>query len=389
MIKSIKIANFKSILSLGELSFSDGTTFIIGKNGAGKSTLLSALCLTKKIASKATIDEALSDVAPFGFELFTKNSRKMTTEIQLRVKDDLGQVYKYSYSIGVTSSSFAITEESLTKMKGEEEAPVFHRTNNELKALDQKTQKLVDVPLSITSVQAVLSNYNDETVAKVAALIAGYKILWFDKSTDPSGFKVHIQDKLDQISLDAIVVDLFKNKKNAFDNAVKIIKQLIPEFEAPIVQTISPGTAKKDEKGKMLDRYVVFWKESGDLEYTITGLSDGNFRIIQLIFTLLASQKSVCLVGEEIENGQHYGRIKTLLEVLRVLSIKLDIQLIFTTHSKDLLSYVNSSDVVYCYKDEQGHSQFEYLDEKVDTDSVRNALGKMPTTKDYLDLGLA
>lgn len=389
MIKSIKVANFKSILNLDELSFSDGTTFIIGKNGAGKSTLLSALYLTKKIASKAILDEALSDVAPFGFELFTKNSRKMTTEIQLRVKDDSGQVYKYSYSIGLASSSFAITEESLTKMRGEEETPVFHRTNNELKALDRKTDKLVDVPLSITSGQAVLSNYSDETVAKVATLIAGYKILWFDKSTDPSGFKVHIQDKLDQVSLDAIVVDLYKNKKNAFDNAVKIIKQLIPEFEAPLVQTISPETAKKDEKGKMLDRYIVFWKEAGDLEYTITGLSDGNFRIIQLIFTLLASEKSVCLVGEEIENGQHYGRIKTLLEVLRVLSIKLDIQLIFTTHSKDLLSYVNSSDVVYCYKDDQGHSQFEYLDEKINTDSVRDALGKMPTTKDYLDLGLA
>lgn len=391
MIKSVSISNFRSIYELTDLKFGD-TTFIIGRNGAGKSTLISALYLTKQLSSKKGVEEILNQLAPFGYELFTTGSRNSSCQINLTVRDEKGINYKFSYAIAVASPiGYRITNESLIRLEhGDKEITIYERSNDQFRAVSKKSKSLEDVPLNIASTDLVLGNYSNDEVNRVARLISGYKILWFDKTSDPAGFKVHTQDKLDNANLDATVVSLYITNPDAFKKAVHVIKQLIPEFEAPVVRKITPNNTEVDDKNKLLDRYIVFWneKEAIELEYTITGLSDGNFRIIQLIFALFSSEKSTCLVGEEIENGQHYGRIKTLLETLKVLSAKLNVQLIFTTHSRDLLRSVSPNDVIYCWKDDKGHSLYQYLDEKVNTSMVEEELGSPPTAKDVLDLGM-
>ena len=91
-----------------------GTTFIIGKNGAGKSTLISALYLTKQLATKGNVDEILSKMAPFGYEIFSRGSGNSSCQIQLVVRDDRGVNYRFTYSIAVSGAvSYAITNESL------------------------------------------------------------------------------------------------------------------------------------------------------------------------------------------------------------------------------------------------------------------------------------
>ena len=398
MLKSIKLTNYKSIAAMPELKFGD-TTFIIGKNGAGKTTLISAIYLTKQLAEKKGLDDALSIVAPFGFELFTGGvAPHNNTQIEVTVKGEDGCFYKLSYTIGFSqgsvSADYIITEENLLKFSDHpiaKEHPgqlIYKRVNDTIQTFVENSAELEAVPLNISPKELVLSSYSDPDASKVADLIRGYRILWFDAKADSTSFKVYTKDKLDVRSLDATVVNLYKTDRPSFNKAVHVITQLIPEFKPPLVQTINPiiNKDKKDDKSKTIERYVVFWREQ-DLEYTISGLSDGNFRVIQLIFSLFSSKSSTCLIGEEIENGQHFGRIRTLLEVLKVLSTKLNVQLIFTTHSRELLGYVSPSDAVYCQKDDNGHSKYDYLEGK-NVEIIKEELGRPPTAKDVLDFGV-
>jgi len=241
--------------------------------------------------------------------------------------------------------------------------------------------------------ELVLASFNNEIALKVASLISNFKVLWFDKAADPYVFKPHRQDSLDVSNLDGLVISLHENNRGAFDKAVSVIKQIIPEFVPPRINKLSPPatkTSKSEEEAKVFDRYFVFWGEKAtqELEYTLTGLSDGNFRIIQLVFALFDSDSSACLIGEEIENGQHYGRIKTLMEVLKHLSIKLNVQLLFSTHSLELLSHVSPDDVIFTSKNAEGYSSYQKLSAAVDRSMVEEELGHEPTAKELVDLGM-
>ncbi|MEK7153475.1 MAG: AAA family ATPase, partial [Patescibacteria group bacterium] len=118
MIKSVSINNFRSIYETTDLKLGD-ITFIIGKNGAGKSTLISALYLTKQLASKGNVDEIVSKMAPFGYEIFTRGSRNSSCQIGLVVRDDKGINYKFVYSIATSGPalSYNITNESLVRFE--------------------------------------------------------------------------------------------------------------------------------------------------------------------------------------------------------------------------------------------------------------------------------
>jgi len=392
MIKSISIKNFKSILEVSELKFGD-VTFIVGKNGAGKSTLINALYLTMKLVAKEDLDDVINSTAPFGYEVFNQTSRQTHSHFEMIVKTEKAKSYKFSYSYAYNQSgmSFGILDESLSRIEGAESVLIYERKGDDISVFVSKTNSYDSLPLSVSSTELAIANYSDDEVKSVAEAITNCRVLWFDKATDSNDFKIHSREKLDSKTLDSMAVSLYLNDKKAFDKAVHVVGQLIPEFKAPEIRSIAPSNSDENsEKSKLNTRYVVFWKEKDvdSLQYTLTGLSDGNFRIIQLIFSMFSSRNSTCLIGEEIENGQHFGRLKTLLEVIKVLSIKLNVQLIFTTHSRDLLKTVSPSDVIYSWKDDKGNSQYAYLDEHVDMHGVEEDLGTAPTAKDLLDLGL-
>ena len=389
MIRSISISNYKSINKLDELKFGY-FNFLIGPNGAGKTTLISAIDLTRKLASGKNIDESVEQTTSFSTEFFNQYSSNNLTDISITVKDNHGELYNLKYSIGSELGQYEIAQESLTRLLKDAEIPIYTRNHKEFNASAGKDNKLDAVPLVIKDNELALSTYNNPVVNEVAKLISGYKVLWVDKTWDEAHkFKVHFQDKLDQNNLDGLAVSLYRNNKSNFNKAMAIIEQLIPGFKTPTFNIARRANEDEEEDKKNIDPYFVMWNEADtNLSYSLRGLSEGNFRIIQLILAIFSCNKSTCLIGEEIENGLHFGRIKTLLEVLRHLSSKLDVQLIFTTHSLEILGHVSPSDVIFSSRDEKGYSLYENLDNKHNTEFVKQQLDREPTAKDYIDLGM-
>lgn len=392
MITSIAISNYKSISDLPSLPLGQ-INFLIGKNGVGKSNLISAIELTRRLCNGDNFEQATRQIAPFGIEIFTRGSSMPNASINLGVKDGEGKRYELVYTFGLSNNEFLITNEKLFILQDNNKVEVYVRDSSSFKARVSLEQPLVDVPFTAKPGELAIASFNNEISTKVAKTISNFKVLWFDKTSDPYSWHIHKQDSLDVSNLDGLVISLYENNRPAFDKAVAVIQQIIPEFVAPRVDRLPAPTSKsgKDgEESKALDRYVVFWgeKEVQEIQYTLSGLSDGNFRVIQLVLALFDSETSSCVIGEEIENGQHYGRIKTLMEVLKHLAIKLNIQLLFSTHSGELLGHISPTDVIFCAKDQEGHSAYKKLSDAVNTDMVKVELGREPTARELIDLGM-
>lgn len=93
------------------------------------------------------------------------------------------------------------------------------------------------------------------------------------------------------------------------------------------------------------------------------------------------------LIGEELENGLHYARIQSMVEILKYLSKKLKVQLLFTTHSPQILNFVSPREVIYCSKDGDG-SKYISLNDTDEYQKIKQELNIEPTSKDLFESGL-
>ena len=133
-----------------------------------------------------------------------------------------------------------------------------------------------------------------------------------------------------------------KNKKDILD----FIKNL-PE------QNFTGLFSIKEPRGES----IVSLKESfgGEgKEYDASLLSDGTLRVLAIAVALLSSPEYSTVVIEELDNGIHPSRAKTLLSKINEVAQKRHLKILITTHNPTLLDALPDeivSDCVFCYRD--------------------------------------
>jgi predicted ATPase len=103
-------------------------------------------------------------------------------------------------------------------------------------------------------------------------------------------------------------------------------------------------------------------------------LSEGTLRFIALAAAFFQPVMPKVIVLEEIEKGLHPSRLRLLLELMRTQSKRTNTQVIATTHSPTLLSWLTSEDrktTFVCSRDaESGATQMHSLAELPDLESI-------------------
>lgn len=400
MINTIKVSNFRSIESaaakLGPFNV------LIGANGAGKTTLISVIDVFNKLASGLNLDQAISHVAPLRREIFNLKNRSHQAEIEITFRTDQDNRYKFSFKIGekITEHNYGliIAEEILTKLDENNEYTIYHRHLDSIRAINPKSgnKNLEEIPLTIDEDKLVLSSYSDTEVKAIAGLMVNSKILWLDRfDNTPIGLNVISSNDTAQ-DLEHSVIRLYESNREQYNEAVSMIKKIIPDFLEPeimdVTKTFQKGeepssTATESKKSLKIKNYLLFWKEGLFVQgVTKQSLSSGNRKVIELVFNLYNCKNYSILIGEEIENGLHYGRIDLLLEVLKYLSKKHKVQLLFTTHSPQILNHVNPNEVIYCSKDESG-SHYTTLHDTEEYQKIKEELNTEPTARELFESG--
>lgn len=397
MIRSVALENFKSIkkASLAMQKFA----MVIGKNGSGKSTLISAISLTQRLVGGMTLQEALKTIAPLANELFYFFDDKNRSDIELVIETASGVIYKLRYSISLEEKEagrrLTITNEILYKVVDRQDVVVYKREEDGVLTYPS-TEEPVKIPLKVNSDKLALSAYSNDEVNELTNLINGYTIL-DSLNEKKNGVTVVSGEHPDLKTLDGLVVSLYNKSPELFKKAVEATQQIIPEFGAPAVGDLSklfldnlvtPQEGPVNSEG--LKDFVVIWKEKQqNRNYTSVSLSGGNIRTIYLIFSLFHSPTNSFMAIEEIENGMHIERISKIIEQFRTQSNNRKIQMLFTTHSLEVLNHVIPQETIYCSKSIEEGSQYKLLSETEEFEVIKEDLGKKNITgRDLLEAGL-
>ena len=167
----------------------------------------------------------------------------------------------------------------------------------------------------------------------------------------------------------------------------------MPYFVAPTLLPIDgkPDQSKEPNQDEgEIKRYLVTWNEKGgpDMLRSHHSLSHGDRRVIYLFFSLYNAEEGSFLAVEEIENGMHIGRIERLLDEFTTQASNRNIQTLLTTHNLEILNKIRPSEAIYCKKDSSHGTTFIHCHESGDFGPIKADLGREPTTREMIELGL-
>ena len=125
-------------------------------------------------------------------------------------------------------------------------------------------------------------------------------------------------------------------------------------------------------------------------EWNCDVLSDGTLRVLGIATAILSVPENSTLVIEEIDNGIHPSRAKSLLSTMLSFAEKRNLKLLLTTHNPALMDALPDQalgDVVFAYRDpKQGDSRLIRLSDLEDYEGLvsQGSLGEL-VTKDVVD----
>lgn len=117
-------------------------------------------------------------------------------------------------------------------------------------------------------------------------------------------------------------------------------------------------------KGPLNDVILFLVEKAGKATEKIdaTRLSDGTLRCLAIVAAVLSEKEGGVIVIEEVDNGIHPGRAKTLIKLISEIARKRGVDIIITTHNAILLNALNKDDlagVVVVYRDDdEGDGRF-------------------------------
>lgn len=380
MIKSFLFENFKSF---DKAKFDlESLTILIGSNASGKSNAIEGIRIISEISTGREFSVILdgsknvdSDIrgGSRGCPKFNSNFFKLGCIVDLDNESDL----EYSIKIKVGDRIY-VDEESL-----------YRTFNNSTKELVFKTKKASresgDIKVEYnngkpgknpdltcirsSSVLAQLSSKIPSESAKfqedinnINLVIKNLRSMLFLNPV-PSEMRDYsrINDSEMKSKADNLSSVLYKlcqdhnNKKRILD-----LIGTLPENEILDIDFIK--TPISDVMFRLKEKFAV------STDYIeAKRLSDGTIRCIAVIASLISEKSGSIIIIEEVDNGIHPSRAKSLINTISSLCKERNIDVIITTHNPALLNAVTRDDLIgvtICYRDENdGSSKFvQFID---------------------------
>ena len=424
-LTELKLKNFRCYKD--EITFGiKDLTCIIGKNDVGKSTILEALdCFFNGTIDKgdlsANSDGNIIEITCIFEELPSRiilDSSVETSAIDEKILNSRGQLelrkeFKIGNTIGKATYLIALhpTHEDLIN--------ILSLKNTPLKTLAEKVgADLTGIPKTKNppirqAIRNAVETGEEEINIKVEGSLDtdnNLKALW----SKLKGFlPIYSIFKVDK-TIDDKDKDVQDPMKQAIKESLAIpeIKELLERIEAEVKAKSSEVADRTLEKLKEIDESLAEKMKSDfnkvptwDKIFDLTLLNENNIplnkrgsgvkRLVLLSFFQAQAEKkkaednspSIIYAIEEPETSQHPNHQKILINSLTDLSSQDNIQVLFTTHSSNLVKEIPIESLNYIHKTAEG-IQIEYgLSENgnvnVETlEKIIETLGVLPNPKD-------
>lgn len=320
MIKSIEIGNINSIkhavLEFDKAKYKFNEEFILnnkvanpiafyGRNGSGKSSfLLAVYYLVSFLISE------VDDLAPFIPNLSDQKSIKDRSSIEITMELE-GHVYVY----GLQTEFNGIKKEYLKK----DNTNVFIRSDKEYEFRNRK--EAIKSPL-FPALRLLASERVDETdICRIFDYLSNIVFISADNKRYLAKSMQNIGER-----------DVMVNKSSE-------VRKILEQYGSfPVYDVFS----KQTETGRK-NYYVTIEKDQGSFSIPYDLISSGMRNQSFLLSALLDMPDNGVLIVDELEDALHPLTIINFLKY----ALKRNIQLIFTSHNTNILTYLRPDNIVF------------------------------------------
>lgn len=374
MIKKIYFENFKSF-SKTEIHIENITT-LIGTNAAGKTNMIEGMMILSELMTGRELSTILdgtknSDTGVRGGAKgccrFESNYFGLGCTVQYNDTIDL----EYGIKIEV-NDRIMISEERLSEISNDEVKPMYYtkvadKQSGDITVVCNNGQRGRNPDITCIRFSSIISQlatklpqdrkYGKKIVEYASVVIEKFKnILYLNPETNRMRSYSLLNDielRVNASNISSVLFALCKDNKNK--KMLLDIMQQLPENKILDI-TFTEGP---------LNDVILFLEEkSGKYIEKIdaTRLSDGTLRCLAIVAAVLSEKKGGMIVIEEVDNGIHPGRAKTLIQLVSNIAREREVDVIITTHNAILLNALskeNLSGVEIVYRDdEEGDGRF-------------------------------
>ena len=368
MITSIRLVNFKN--------FADETlrvgpfTIIVGANASGKSNVRDAFRFLHGIGRGYTLAEIIGGKYGQGGQREWEPIRGATNEIVRLSSPSGGREPSFTLEVGLNLNEtqmhysitvgrfmegdldrniphelgpFRVLQEELRTESGTiytANGPSYYRGGRPPHSLSVKVEESPEPEFQAATDQPVLTQYvmpgrtkrilNDQHSIDLRSVLSSMRFLdplpermrepSFPGATVLGDFGDNLPTALQEIRADA----------ERAETVASWVQELTPmdvkDFEFPL-----------DPSG----RVHLTIREKNDKKVSAYSTSDGTLRFLAILTALLGKNPAGVYFFEEIDTGIHPARQWLLLELIEKQAAKRGIQVVTTTHSPDMLTFVN------------------------------------------------
>lgn len=379
MIKEIYFKNWKSFKEAK--LYIDPLTVLIGTNASGKSNIIDGINFLNRIANGQDFQTALNGESKNrsirgGVEWAARKNHKEFTIKALLHKDEID----YIYSITVhTLPQPRLISEALFKITNgncsQEKNVCLFRTKkinhdkNEVKLEILGIEKLIAIVVPRRSLLFMFGGleYDNELVKATDSVMSILRNI-FILNPVPSHMRSYspLSDSLntDASNLAGVIATLPDKEKQEIESVLLKYVTRLPEKDIKKIWAEKVGPLKNDA---MLYCEENWADDDGEIIIDAQSMSDGTLRFIAILVAILTLPKNSQLVIEEVDNGLHASRIHLLIEILRDMGKKRNIDILITTHNSTLLTQMGPSMipfVILTYRsNDDGTSQLILLED--------------------------
>ncbi|MYD59774.1 MAG: AAA family ATPase [Gemmatimonadetes bacterium] len=350
MITSIRLVNFKN--------FADETlrvgpfTVIVGANASGKSNIRDAFRFLCGIGDGFTLAEIIGGKSRSNWEpirgaaneIIRFGQEKFSIEVEMNLDDgsahymiEVGPEIRNPGELQIKKEKLIVESETIfTAHSDDEHLRVRGAWDREQEEIFLQSNRAVLRQLTTPPIPESMSKQAFyELLPKIAEVVF---ILFEMRFLELS------PDRMREPSLPGMDVlgDFGENLPTVLEEICTDPKRL--EILTSWIHELTPMDVQRFEFPRdPSDRIYLMLCEANGRKVSASSASDGTLRFLALLATLLGKYPEGLHFFEEIDTGIHPARQWLLLELIEKQAEKKKIQIITTTHSPDLLTFVNDS----------------------------------------------
>ncbi|ARU60125.1 hypothetical protein CBW65_02915 [Tumebacillus avium] len=338
MIKEIRLKNWKSFKDA--TLYIDPLTVLIGTNASGKSNALDAIEFLKMVVQGKDFDSIFKELRGGAEWASLKPGHEFELEVLIEINGETD--YLYSLCIDKLPKAVMKSEQLIAIRTDSMDKEVIGSFNESSFRIQGENLGIIPTDYEVFVKKSFIwgSFYGQVLKAKVSDLIlieaALTRMFIFDPIPSRMRDYAPFSEKLSKngSNLSGVLAALPNSEKAEVEKTLARYVSHLPEKDIRKVWAEPVGRLQKDAMLYCEEEWI---PGQPPTLVDASGMSDGTLRFLAILSALLTSPPNSLIVIEEVDNGLHPSRAGLLLQMIREIGTKRNIDVLVTTHNPALL----------------------------------------------------